>query len=701
MKMTMQRFRITNFRNIEDSGWVLFENVTAMVGRNESGKTALLQALYKFHPAIEEKYNPQREFPRDRFTADFHGDGRDFPVCQVEFLLNDEFSNELRPLFADGAPPKQAVCTRFYDGSLTLSYDTVIPDDELAPSELAASLDVFEKAVRRIKAATAEDEDAVTKARNDLLAWTTQKKDALNAYQSLRGDKPGQFLTQVRNEANGRSRPETAGAIETLLAKVDELVQRSKAPLLTQRLEKLITDALPQFIYFENYGILDSAVYLPRLLEDSKRIPHDARVRTINAMFKHVGLTAEEITQLGQERAAQARQQGQQVTEALIEADRENKELREIKLNSASLAITQKFNKWYGQRRHNIRYQADGDYFRIWVSDDKRPGMEIELESRSRGFQWFFSFYLVFLVESLEGHKDSILLLDEPGLHLHPTAQQELLAFFEELSANNPLIYTTHSPFLIDGEHLHRVRPMKEDDSGHSQISSDTWPEDRETIFPLQAAAGYAMVRGLFQHKKNVLVEGLADYLYLHSLNLALRALGRACLPDEVYITPCGGTKYMGYIASLFLGQKVRPVVLLDSDDSGRDRYKALVMELYAQHEEALLLLGDALGLAECETEDVLGEHILLKTLKEGLSISLSLADADRKSGSIVDQIKAAAQRMKVDLPDGWKSDVARLIVVEWSKQDPKDIPTEIIDRAERLLSALNQRLADDATSST
>ncbi len=85
-------------------------------------------------------------------------------------------------------------------------------------------------------------------------------------------------------------------------------------------------------------------------------------------------------------------------------------------------------------------------------------------------------------------HKDAVLLLDEPGLHLHPTAQQELIAFFDELANSNILIYSTHSPFLIDGEHIHRVRPVTEDETGHSRISTDGWPNDRETIFPLQAA---------------------------------------------------------------------------------------------------------------------------------------------------------------------------------------------------------------------
>ncbi len=154
------------------------------------------------------------------------------------------------------------------------------------------------------------------------------------------------------------------------------------------------------------------------------------KVRTVDAMFKHVGLTAAEISELGQSTILEKRLKGEQQTPAMIRQDQDKMELRSIKLNSASSDITARFSAWWKQRRHTIRYHADGDFFRIWVADDQRPGMEIELESRSRGFQWFFSFYLVFLVESEEAHKDAVLLLDEPGLHLHPTAQQELIAFF-------------------------------------------------------------------------------------------------------------------------------------------------------------------------------------------------------------------------------------------------------------------------------
>jgi hypothetical protein len=455
-------------------------------------------------------------------------------------------------------------------------------------------------------------------------------------------------------------------------------------------------------IYFENYGVLDSAIYLPRFLEDLNREPTRPHVRTINAMFKHVALDAKEVASLGNEDARNQRQQGQQPTLEAIANDQRRKEERAIRLNSASNDISTRFSDWWSQRRHKIRYHADGDYFRIWIADDRRPDVEIELEARSKGFQWFFSFYLVFLVESEEGHKHAILLLDEPGMNLHPTAQQELLSFFDRLAEKNQLVYTTHSPFLVDGEHLHRVRPVTEDSTGHSRISADTWPKDRETIFPLQAAAGYAMLRGLFQHKKNVLVEGMSDYYYLHALNQQCRAKGLEALPDDIYITPCGGTKMVSNIAALFLGQDVRPIVLLDADDAGTVRRNALLKELYLGHDSQIVMLDEALGRPGTTTaiEDILGEAIVLPAVNAQIPKAVALNADDRKAASLPDQIKAAALRKGIGLPDGWKPDAALRLVSSWATQGAK-LPDDVLASASKLFAALNAGFAAANKAST
>jgi predicted ATP-dependent endonuclease of OLD family len=81
---------------------------------------------------------------------------------------------------------------------------------------------------------------------------------------------------------------------------------------------------------------------------------------------------------------------------------------------------------------------------------DDRHQVTTELGSRSRGFIWFFSF-LAWYSDVKKNARPMILLLDEPGLTLHAKAQRDLLRYFEtELKGSHQLIYSTHSPFMID-----------------------------------------------------------------------------------------------------------------------------------------------------------------------------------------------------------------------------------------------------------
>ena len=107
--MKVTKFRVENFRNIDDSGWIPTEQVTAFVGRNESGKTTLLKALHKFNPATPEPVNPQRDFPRDRYTSDFD-DPAKWHFCAVEFSFDEAFRGEIGNQFGIAEPPTGAVC---------------------------------------------------------------------------------------------------------------------------------------------------------------------------------------------------------------------------------------------------------------------------------------------------------------------------------------------------------------------------------------------------------------------------------------------------------------------------------------------------------------------------------------------------------------------------------------------------------------
>ena len=114
--------------------------------------------------------------------------------------------------------------------------------------------------------------------------------------------------------------------------------------------------------------------------------------------------------------------------------------------------------------------------------------------------------------------------------------------------------------------------------------------------------------------------------------------------------------------------------------------------ELYAGHEKAVLMLSEVLELEECETEDILGEAALLPTLNKFVTGKVTLNQDDRKQGTVVDHIKSAANRHEVELPDGWKAELARRIAVTWSTTDPNDIPVDILDRAALLFEELTKR---------
>ncbi len=98
-------------------------------------------------------------------------------------------------------------------------------------------------------------------------------------------------------------------------------------------------------------------------------------------------------------------------------------------LNAASVRLTEEIvSVWNPNpdrgRRASFKINADGQYLKVVVEDEL--GVEIELDQRSEGFQWLVSFFVVFFAEAADKHENAILLLDEPGLHLHGLKQTGL-----------------------------------------------------------------------------------------------------------------------------------------------------------------------------------------------------------------------------------------------------------------------------------
>ena len=137
------------------------------------------------------------------------------------------------------------------------------------------------------------------------------------------------------------------------------------------------------------------------------------------------------------------------------------------------------------------------------------------LGSRSRGFVWFFSFLAWY--EDIKRQKQNvILLLDEPGLSLHGRAQADLLNYFEQELADRQLIYSTHSPFMIDPRNFEQVRIVQDlgidaneqlpKDQDGTKVQTNVFDATDDSLFPLQGALGYEIHQTLFVGPNSLVV---------------------------------------------------------------------------------------------------------------------------------------------------------------------------------------------------
>ena len=62
------RYKVINFRSIEESDWIEAGGNTCLVGTNEAGKTNLLIAPWKPNPANDEPIIPLSDFPRHLYS---------------------------------------------------------------------------------------------------------------------------------------------------------------------------------------------------------------------------------------------------------------------------------------------------------------------------------------------------------------------------------------------------------------------------------------------------------------------------------------------------------------------------------------------------------------------------------------------------------------------------------------------------------
>lgn len=700
--MKLTKFRVTNFRSVLDSGWLDADDVTALIGVNESGKTNLLLPLWKLKPAQDGEIQPTSDYPKTMFGKIRNKPG-DYHFIEAEFHTGTSGAAIAR---SAGVSPEiaETVCvTRFFDGNYYIEFP--------------------------------KHQRTTTVPREWLTGNLTRSADAVEAAQALKEEAilQPQMVQGLRAAANALPDTENLGAIQlrAAITAVDALIPKEPAetsiivPMVRQLslelgeklrvletpppgriegVEEAVVNAIPRFVYYSNYGNLDSEIYLPHVVENLARedlgAKEAAKARTLRVLFHFVQLQAQEILKLGRD-FKEANGQNREPTADEIAEIAEQKRARSILLQSAGATLTTRFRDWWKQGDYRFRFEADGNHFRIWVADDRRP-TEVELENRSTGLQWFLSFYLVFLVESRGDHEKAVLLLDEPGVSLHPLAQRDLSAFFESLSETNQIIYTSHSPFLVDADRLERARKVYVAADGTTKATpnlrhSEGRDEQEGAAYAVHSALNLSVAESLLVGCRPVLVEGPSDQHYLTAIKALLVSGAKITPRRELVFPPSGGTKTARVVASILTGRdEVLPMMLLDDDGPGRQMRANLTQGLYVESPDKVLNVADYAGYERAEIEDLIPFDIIADELdRMEREPDVRFADVVQAGQPIVGQIETWARAQGVQLDEHWKVRLSIKVKQRMLTRGLGDMPADVANRWVQLFEAFSPQDRD------
>lgn len=653
--MKLTKVHVTDYQSVRDSNEFDIGDVTCLVGKNEAGKTALLQAIYRLRPivAADDGYSVTDDYPR-RDVADYEHDieqeERDHAVvARLTYELDD----------ADVA----AVSKTF--GAKALTSRTLTIEKAYEQDGLTFGLSINEEeALRHLLSRYSVPEET----RVSLQACSTPA-EAKNAVAGL----------------------EQTEAIQDVSKWVDALIA---AKGITHYVyHKILAARVPQFLYFDEYYQMRGCDNIEAL---KKRAASDA-------------LEKSDYPMLGLIRKARLDLDG-------LLAPERTRDLKN-KLEGAGNHLTKSIVRYWSQNKHlQMRFDVrpahaqDPEGMRsgtnIWAEVyDTRHLVTTELGSRSRGFVWFFSF-LAWYGDVQREKQNVILLLDEPGTSLHGKAQGDLLRYFEEeLVPNHQVIYTTHSPFMVDPSRFDRVRivqdrsidtdeELPEDEEG-TKVIVEVLESTEDSLFPLQGALGYDIAQTLFVGPNSLVVEGVSDLLYLQVMTGVLQASGREGLDPGWTITPVGGSdKVPTFVALLGAQEKMNVVTLIDFQEKDRQAIENMWRRKLVKKKQ-VLTYADFVDANEADVEDVLGAPLYIDLVNAEYAAELGkpIAMEDLKSKHPRITVRLEQHFAENPLSGGAVFNHYRPARRMAETIGELKVPDAVLDRFQAVCSAVNGRL--------
>ena len=234
-------------------------------------------------------------------------------------------------------------------------------------------------------------------------------------------------------------------------------------------------------------------------------------------------------------------------------------------LSDKSAKISSSFKSEWLQDEIVISFTTNKDLMHFGIKEEGDTAT-YRAEQRSKGFQWFLSFYIKLNAES--NKNTSIILVDEPGLYLHAKAQEDVLHLLEKLSKadETSVIFTTHSPYLIDVDNLNRVLLVEKDDRTGTHIVKCHKGAKQDTLTPIITKMGFNISKANLIKEKNILLEGISDYYYLQAFK---KILEYDDILKNVSMIPSVGASQLPQLAALCVGWGLKYVALFDKDTEG------------------------------------------------------------------------------------------------------------------------------------
>lgn len=301
--------------------------------------------------------------------------------------------------------------------------------------------------------------------------------------------------------------------------------------------------------------------------------------------------------------------------------------------------INDEFKKFYTTEHIYLNVEFDANTVSFIAQSNE--GETLLLSERSNGLRWYLN---TFIDAKAHGVLQSnvIYLFDEPGISLHVNAQKELLNLFEDLAdKGNQIVYTTHSPYMLNikEDGIHRIRAVDKDSEGYTHIYKTAYdsrlsPQNQQdTLAPIVSAIGMTLkdTFGPAKDKLNIVTEGVSDYIYLQTMAKIIKID-----MNKINIIPSFGVSNCLNICNILYGWNCPFIAIFDYDKEGVEcggekmrknlLYKMGKQYIYLKDIDQKLVESKDYDQSSYMIEDLVGRDILKDFISQkGLSKDASI----------------------------------------------------------------------------